>query len=418
VTALHSAPASFIDQAFALMQTPTRGFDFGLVLYLPKPPRIEELNAGAARAFARYPKSACTLYGSTWQPMPGVDFQVHTGDTPGDTLGDEDTRIAELMQRPFTPGRELLIRQFLVRKPGAEAARLLTQVHHALGDFISLAAWLSCQLGGAGGTENFTTTAALTLKSHESAERKSQFAFSRPCHAIRLGRAARPSAVRGSKTIAFVNTAIKAAVRTRATFSYNDLLSAIAMATLRDWNSAHGGARDRIGLWIPINIRRAPYAGFGNGASRIRIYDRSRAGSTYAARATELRAQMSYSRAHGEWHAPDLTHTLGRWPKWLARTLLRLYAARPGVDYATTTFSHIEAIGAAADEQMLPGVSGIEAFGNLYGGHTLGFAAIGFAEKTFVSFTWDSALYSAEDIAEFIALFEKHRAHAFSELVT
>ena len=57
-----------------------------------------------------------------------------------------DAAIATQLEQPIDLRRELGIRQRLVRDTRSGRARLVTQMHHALGDFVSLVQWLRCQL--------------------------------------------------------------------------------------------------------------------------------------------------------------------------------------------------------------------------------------------------------------------------------
>jgi hypothetical protein len=103
-------------------------------------------------------------------------------------------------------------------------------------------------------------------------------------------------------------------------------------------------------------------------------------------------------------------------PAWVVNPLFRGFAKRPGVDMATTTFTHIERLGADDDEVLFPGVESLEGIGILYGGHTLVMGAVTFAGATHFNFTWDEALYSRADADEFIGLFETARKAAFAEV--
>jgi hypothetical protein len=401
--------ASFVDLAFALMQSPSRGYDFGFSLEFSPgcAPSLEALQRGATRALERFPKSQSLLLGRSW---------VHAGqllpplrERSCGTSQEASAAVSELLSVSFDLTRELGLRQLLVHDLSTGTSRLVSQVHHALGDVVSLIAWLHCQLVP---DENLAPAPPLILKRHPRAQRKSRFAFSKPCQPIRPTVEGPPSARRAWRTVFLADQAVKDAVHRRAGFSYNDLLAAIGLATVQAWNQT-----DRIGLWLPINIRERPFEGFGNGASRIRIYDRSGPGQSFLERALAVREQVRWSKEHGEWHAPDLTGPLRRWPTWLLRGLLRAFANRPGVDYCSTTFSHAEKLGAMDDAALLPGVARVEAMPNIHGTHTLAFAAIGFGGQTSLTFAWDPARYADSDVDAFIAVFRDHQGRAFAEVL-
>ncbi len=399
-------PAPFIDLAFTIMQTPARPFDFGLVLHFApdRTPTLPALLDGARRALKSFPKSQSLLIDRRWCLDPSLGPALDRVNVSGEEACEH--AVAEIMSRAIDLRRELGIRQRLVHDTENGTTRLVTQVHHSLCDFVSLMQWLHLQLDAA----SPLAPEPLALKRHDSAKRKSLYAFGPPCASIRPARRAKPSHVRGFRTLSFAHEEVKAAIKARGEHSYTDLLASICVATLQRWNGA-----GRIGLWMPVNVRQSPFSGFGNGASRIRIYERT-PDASFTARAVHIREQVRWSKTHGEWYAPDLTNAMRRMPAWLGDALFRAYAKRPGVDMATTTFSHIEKLGALADEALLPGVTRLEGVGNLYGGHTLVVGAVAFRAKTYISFTWDAALYAPEDAERFIAMFEEHRARAFSEV--
>ena len=65
------------------------------------------------------------------------------------------------------------------------------------------------------------------------------------------------------------------------------------LETLREWNQQHHtNGQPRVGLWLPMNIRRESYAGFGNGTSRIRLYARYAPSASLIEKAREVRRQV------------------------------------------------------------------------------------------------------------------------------
>ena len=96
--------------------------------------------------------------------------------------------------------------------------------------------------------------------------------------------------------------------------------------------------RQKVGLWLPVNIRQQSAVGFGNGTSRIRLYPRYDDRASLLSKCREIRRQVSWSNRHGEWATPT-KFPLASLPPWATRPLLRAYLKRPGIDMATGVFS-------------------------------------------------------------------------------
>jgi len=167
----------------------------------------------------------------------------------------------------------------------------------------------------------------------------------------------------------------------------------------RRWNAEHGAKSDRISVWCPINVRASPFEGFGNGSSRIRIYDRA-SGAPWAERFRSVRAQVIACRETGEWALPPVERLLAL-PRWILRPLLRAYLDRPWVDMGSAPFSHAERLG---DDALLPGVEEIELVGPLHERHPFGIFATTFRGRTSLTLTYDPALLEPADVARLLAL--------------
>ena len=90
-----------------------------------------------------------------------------------------------------------------------------------------------------------------------------------------------------------------------------------------------------------MNIREHPFEGFGNGASRIRVYDRGGDTESFRETALQVRRQVKHCRETGEWDIPAKVDGLAHWPEALSRRLIKAYAFRPWVDMGSLFFSSI-----------------------------------------------------------------------------
>lgn len=408
--------ATLLDLFSAHLSRPERSFDFALRLRFAPGVQLslERLEAGAAEARRRYPRSAARLTGLEWRAI--TDCAKIRSER---VANEEEARslIQTWMTEPFHPSRDVPIRQLLIehRAPESPTSRweLTTRFHHAAGDAVSLALWLQAQLGVAFAKTDFSPAPQLdppVLKDHPAPARKSRYAFSKPCHPIRAARQSAPSVHRRWRTLELDPSPIRAGIAAASlSITYNDVLCAIILSTLRHWN--RGG---RLGLWLGVNIREQPFDGFGNGSSRIRVYDRApqMTYSSLIAQAKSIREQIRWCKEQGEWHVPGPDSPLFGLPSWILIPFLKTFARRPGVDMASTLFSHAERL----SPEPLPGVESLEAIGPLHDSHPFVLIGLGLGSKTFLTFTWDPALYGDSDAEELIRIFEKNYAEALGEI--
>lgn len=393
-----------LDLVSALLSTPERPFDYALRLAFARDgaPTESQMIEGARRAVERFPASACVRKGARWESAASHAFRLDNARCDGP----DDRRIESFIDEPLDLTREPGVRQLRIENPRAAQVDVVTRMHHALGDFVSLLLWLDAQLSANPALEH----AELKLRHHAAPARRSRYAFDGPADPVKVARHGKPSARRRWKTLTFEPCEVEA--RPQPTFTYNDLLCAILLETLRAWNES-----SRVALWHAVNAREEPFSGFGNGSSRIRIYHRFEQAPTYAAKAAHVREQIVWCKENGEWAVPDDGRALFKLPLWALKPALLAFAYRPGVDYASMLFSHIgELAPRAAEPEFLSRVTDLECIAQLHARHPLAIVALGFRGKTRFTLTWDDALYSEGDIDRFLACFESHRAAATAEL--
>jgi len=201
-------------------------------------------------------------------------------------------------------------------------------------------------------------------------------------------------------------------------FSYNDLLATCALETFRRWNVRHQAEpnqEQRTGLWLPVNIRRRPSSGFGNGTSRIRVYARYPPNASCLQKCQEIRRQITWSIEHGEWSVPTdsaLTHL----PVWAVGPLLRRYLNRANVDMTTGVFSHVERL-TAHDNEVFRKVEKIESIGLLHPRHCLAINGATHCGQTWLTFTYDSSMLTDEDVRQIVALYQEEFSNVRRELI-
>jgi hypothetical protein len=240
-----------------------------------------------------------------------------------------------------------------------------------------------------------------SLRAHPHLERKSVYSFHGPSDRLARDRAT-PSAIRRWQTLSFDAAPLRSAAA-KAGVTYNDVLAACAIETYRSWNARRTSAKvQKIGLWIPTNIRATALEGFGNGTSRIRVYNRYDSSASLIDKASAIRRQMQWSRKHGEWALPSLG-LLDQLPAPLVAPLLRAYFNRPWVDMATGPFSHAER--SPFDDLPIGLISRVELMGTLDTRHPFGVFAMTLNSITHASFVFDPGQLSDTSAAELTGTF-------------
>jgi hypothetical protein len=282
-------------------------------------------------------------------------------------------------------------------------ATLATRFHHAAADGLSAALWLGHQLSVVYGLTPPANATELSLRRQEHSVRRSEFAYDGACDPLWTVSSAR-SGTRRWVTFSFLSGELQQACRRIGGFTYSDLLATCALETLREWNQQHNG-ESRVGLWLPMNIRRESYAGFGNGTSRVRLYARYPVSATLVDKAREVRRQLSWSTTHGEWVVPELP-LLTRAPGWITAPLLRAYLNRPSIDMATGVFSHADRWAGTA-RQAFAELEHIECVGLLHTRQNIAINGATHRGQTWMTFTYDTGLLRASDAAQLARIYRR-----------
>jgi len=404
------ARLSTLDLICLVMNHPERPLDFALVLHFKKSPGVEALQAGARSARNRYPTTGSYIDGKQW-----LRFNLpQEGGTLAEASSDPVVAIERFLERPFDPRREVPVQQLLVENRSDLSAQLLTRFHHTVADGLSAALWLEHQLGVACGQERPQTTLSplreLELLHHPSPVRRSRFAYRGPSERL-CSSGSRSSRQRLWFTVAIPTADLRERLGKRRGFTYNDLLATCALEVFRHWNRAHGKGH-KVGLWVPVNIRKKRSLGFGNGTSRLRIYARYAEASSLVDKCREIHRQVFWSSRHGEWAVPR-SPLLTRLPLQVMGPLLRGYFNRPWVDMATGVFSHVDRW---QDKAHVDDVEKIECIGQMDGHHSVAINGATYRDQIWFTFTYDPSRLIATDIQCLAGMYEEQIVLARKEL--
>lgn len=384
---------TLLDCAFKLLDDPRSPQDFTLILHFRKSPDLAGLQKGAQSARTHYPATGSVLERHTWVHRNGHLEEIPISAAP--------EAIAEFVNMPFDLRREYPVKQMLT----ANGSILATRFHHAAADGLSAALWLGHQLSVAYGLAPPENSAALSLRRQETSVRRSRFAYEHACDPLWTVNSTRSGARRWI-TIGFSAAELQRACRRTGGFTYSDLLATCALEVLREWNRKHvENSRPRVGLWLPMNIRRQSHSGFGNGTSRVRLYARYPASTSLVEKAREIRRQLSWSTTHGEWVVPEFP-LLTRTPAWISAPLLRSYLNRPSIDMATAVFSHADRWAGGAKEAFAQ-VERIECVGLLHMRQSIAINGATHDGRTWMTFTYDTGLLRGSDVEKIAEMFRR-----------
>jgi len=167
-----------------------------------------------------------------------------------------------------------------------------------------------------------------------------------------------------------------------------------------------------VALWLPVEIRKAPRAGFGNGTSRIRVEAPFELDAAFSSKCRRVHEAISRGMRSGEWRVPDTVAVL-RLPPLLMRPLLRGYLSRPWADVGTTAFSHVEHANGRLRGIV---VDRIECVGPLHHRHPCAIYGVTRDDSTWLTFTYDPALLTDADVDALAACYRDRIRTAEREL--
>lgn len=395
---------SLLDRAFYLLDGARTPQDFTLIFDLRDVPDVDRFYDGARSAMNRFPTSACSVARRAWVWRQNKYFNFE--------LAKSSSAIESFINKRFDLRRQPPVKQLLVLN--GSRARLATRFHHAAADGFSAALWLGHQLNVAYEIERPQVDPGrfngLALRKSANSVRRSQFAFAGASDPLRTSHSKRSGSRRWS-TISFPSCELQKACRRARGFTYHDLLATCTLEVLRHWNNNY--RKCKIGLWVPMNVRRESSEGFGNGTSRIRVYANYE-DTSLIEKCRAVRRQVSWTTKHGEWVVPE-NQWFERLPDSIARPMLRTYLQFPHIDMATAVFTHAGSWLANAGEAFKH-VERIECVGLLHSRQNLAINAATHSGNTWLTLTYDTAQLTADDIKQLTQLYSEQIARAREEL--
>ena len=392
-----------LDYILSVMDTPKSTVDFAIVFHFREPLDLDALSRGAESARKMFPTSGSHLVGNRWVQQH-AEGSINTA-----SCIDPTSTINSFINRPLDPQKEFPVQQLAVASGVRPNTTLVTRFHHAVADGMSASLWLTHQFEVALGLRHpcmhQSPCEPPVLKTAEVPVRKSRYAFSDASDRLATSTQLR-SGSRSWVTIDFDAFTLRTLVRRTGGFTYSDLLATCALEMFARWNRMHDDHdSQQIGLWLPINVRRRSAEGFGNGTSRIRIYDRSNRTTSLVEKCVEVRRQIEWCTTHGEWAIPEIKG-LTLLPRSITGPFLRRNLTRRSLDMATGVFSHADRWNASGSGAF-NSVEQIECVGLLHPFHALAINGATHKGKTSLTFTYDTGLLTRGDALDLTTLYQE-----------
>ena len=386
---------STLDLVSLVMDSEVRPLDFAVLLHFDREIDADDLARGARSARNLYPTTACSVVDGRWSPL---EPDCREPAFRSLRRGNGKRLIEQFLRRPFDLGSGPPLRQAWVQDVEAGTGCLVTKVHHCVADLLSVMAWIRHQLRVAADLDRPCSEPAAVVppalaEPPPGAKRNPAWDRCAPLWT-------RPREASGERrwiTYSFPHGEFMRVSLAECGFTFNDVLVVAALETLQEWNRIQGDNGRSVGIWLPVNIRRDAFEGFGNASSRIRVRRDYADRLDIPDKCRAVRSQINLARERGEWMVPQRTILTGI-PLRFSAPLVRRYLNRPWADMGSAAFSHVQKW-PGQDDAVFAGLQELGVLGAMHRRHALIFAAVSLGNRTWMTITYDPALLWPEDIA-------------------
>lgn len=386
---------STLDLVSLVMDSEVRPLDFAVLLHFDREIDADDLARGARSARNLYPTTACSVVDGRWSPL---EPDCREPAFRSLRRGNGKRLIEQFLRRPFDLGSGPPLRQAWVQDVEAGNGCLVTKVHHCVADLLSVMAWIRHQLRVAADLDRPCSEPAAVVppalaEPPPGAKRNPVWDRCAPLWT-------RPREASGERrwiTYSFSHGEFMRVSLAECGFTFNDVLVVAALETLQEWNRIQGDNGRSVGIWLPVNIRRDAFEGFGNASSRIRVRRDYADRLDIPDKCRAVRSQINLARERGEWMVPQRTILTGI-PLRFSAPLVRRYLNRPWADMGSAAFSHVQKW-PGQDDAVFAGLQELGVLGAMHRRHALIFAAVSLGNRTWMTITYDPALLWPEDIA-------------------
>lgn len=154
----------------------------------------------------------------------------------------------------------------------------------------------------------------------------------------------------------------------------------------------------RKGIWVPVNVRKNFWKGFGNGLSRLRVYPPK--GANLQEKLNHIRKQKQEAMRNGEVALPpEDFDILNRHH----RLLYELWVNRPWADWGSLSLSHL-----SNSQGFLDGMDAVWGISNLMPHHQAAVFAVTNSTHTDFTMTFDDTVVKIEEAELLLNTFISH----------
>ena len=392
---MSNPPLSTLDLVCLLMDSGERPLDFAVLLHFHRELDADALAVGARSARKLYPSTGCRVVDGRWSPLAREQGMP---EVPVVRDATDSSQLERFVRFPFDLANRTPLRQLWISDGRTAGGCLVTRIHHCAADLLSGLLWIRHQLRVAVGLERPCVdpapfTAPELAEAPSGAKRNPSWQRCGPVWT----QPGEPTGERRWTSFSIPVGPLAGLSSKNNGFTFNDVLAVAVLETLHEWNRSHGEGGRKVGIWLPVNIRRDPFVGFGNGSSRIRVRRDYPDDLRLRLKCRAIRRQVARAREGGEWVVPQRP-LLTRLPLGVTGPLIRRYLNRPWADMGSAAFSHVQRWPGQYDFRSV-GLQKLEIVGAMHRRHALMFAAVTCLDSTWVTITYDPALLEPCDIA-------------------
>lgn len=385
--------ASKEDLLFVALDSAERTCDNTVVVYLKADAVISvdalanDIEEATRRAITAAPRLGMRLQGKYWVRVPHNEIAIEIIQVEHLKAG-----IEQWINQPFDTSDFFWCQRIYNEYSTGRLAHVF-RIHHALLDGLSSKWLVETILLDAFKLSNPVAKYNQPLHVDTFNGKKQKNPFTLPEHVPPLTKNGLISGAKRFVSISIPLGDLAPQLASSAPASLYELLIASVIQGIKNSGVAPQGA---YGVSLPISIRKKGTFGWGNGASKIMLYDLP--GATLMELARHIHTQIRWNRLHGAWHFPNLPMRFI--PLFLFKWMIRLSMQVKNVDRGSLIVTGIE----ASDwEHRMPFLEDIQVLVALTHNHSLILCPIFLADRISLVATYNDGCFSEAEILHLLS---------------
>lgn len=394
--------ASKEDLLFIALDSAERTCDNTVVVYL-KTDSVTSVDAltndienATRRAIAAAPRLGMRLRGKYWVQVPHEKITVEVIQ-----VTDLKTGIEQWINQPFDTRHHFWCQRIYQEHSTGRLAHVF-RIHHALLDGLSSKWLVETILLDAFKLSNPMEKYNQPLCVDEFKGKKIKNPFTFPEHVPPL---TKNGIISGSKRFSSISVPLSDLAPLLASAAPASLYELVIATALQGIKDSGISPQHAYGVSLPISIRKKDSFGWGNGASKIMLYDLP--GATRVELARYIHTQIRWNRQHGGWHFPKLPMRFI--PLFLFKWMIRLSMRAKNVDRGSLIITGID----ASDwEHRMPFLEDIQVLVALTHNYSLVLCPIFLKDRINIVATYNDGCFSETEMLRILSsVHEKIHRH-------